>query len=67
MMKKYTKPEIEIVSFDIESAVMAAAVSEDSPEASPMLGSVTLSSAYIPTDIENRVWTNVDDENWTWE
>ena len=66
-MKKYIKPSIEIVSFDVKSPVMAYAESSISAEASPMPYSATISANYIPTDIENKVWTKVDDEDWNWE
>lgn len=66
-MKKYIKPSFEIVSFDVKSCVMAYAESSLSAEASPMSNLTTISSNYIPTDIENKVWTKIDGENWNWE
>ncbi len=66
-MKKYIKPLFEIVSFDVESPVMAPTESSLSAEASPMPNLTTISSNYIPTDIENKVWTKIDGENWNWE
>ena len=66
-MKKYIKPLIEIVSFDVESSVMAEITPEPTFMPADMSRGASLSANYIPTDIENKVWTKVDDENWNWD
>lgn len=68
-MKKYIKPEIEIVSFDVESAVMAAL---DDPTATQFPVAVienlsALNTQYIPESVDKKVWSTMDDENWNWE
>lgn len=64
-MKKYIKPEIEIISFQIESDVMV------NPTTAPMatVGATQIMSvgnAYIDSNLDNKAWTSVDGTNWNW-
>ena len=63
-MRKYIKPEIEIISFQIESDVMV------NPTTAPMatVGAtqiVSVGNTYIE-DLDNQAWTSVDGTNWNW-
>ncbi len=68
-MKKYIKPEIEIVKYDVESSVMApidgdintfAVASTASPDLSKNL------NKYIPDTVDGKAWSTLED-GWTWE
>ena len=67
-MKKYIKPIIEIISFDVNSFVMA-------PSPDPFAGTYSTQNIvseplndYIPQDIDRKVWSTLDDgENWNWQ
>ncbi len=63
-MKKYIKPEIEIISFEVKADVMV------NPTTAPMptVGAtqiVSVGNSYI-TDIDKQAWTSVDGTNWDW-
>ena len=66
-MRKYIKPEIEMIKFDVESSVMAAT---PTPMPGDMTRNVVISTNtnYIPESVDQKVWTTVEDgENWNWE
>lgn len=66
-MKKYIKPEIEIVSFDVESSVMAPEASTN-PLADETVDLSALNTQYIPDSVDKKVWATMDDgENWNWD
>ncbi len=66
-MKKYIKPEIEIVSFDVESSVMAPEASTK-PLADETVDLSALNTKYIPDSVDKKVWATMDDgENWNWD
>ena len=62
-MKKYIKPEIEIISFSIASSVMTS----PTPGA---LEHIISENTYehVPNDVDSKVWTEYGDEgDWNWE
>lgn len=68
-MRKYSKPEIEILKFSIDSKIMT-----ETPMPTPtvMPGSIVLSAndntMYAPEDVDKKVWAEYSDGNdWTWE
>lgn len=69
-MKKYNKPELEILRFDIESSVMAPTTSP-TPMPGVLKRDAVISDAtdYIPTEsVDQKVWTTIDEEeNWNWQ
>ena len=67
-MRKYTKPEIEIISFEVESSIMAAVATPTPVPAESTRSSVISSTQYVPDSVDKKVWATVDDgENWNWE
>lgn len=70
-MKKYIKPSIEIISFNVKSSVMAMATATPDPfagtYATQSITSEPLNNDYIPQDIDQKVWSSVDDGDWNWE
>lgn len=62
-MKKYIKPEIEKISFEVNSSVMT----EATPTPIPTLISAN-TYEHIPNSVDSKVWTEYgDDQNWNWE
>ena len=72
-MKKYVKPEMEIISFDVESAVMSPATATPTPMPYDPYSNATgvlsdLNTRYVPDSVDKKVWATMDDgENWNWD
>lgn len=71
-MKKYIKPEFNVVCFDVNSEVMTAPTATPSPTSAVMAKSSALVLStpytnYIPSTVEKKVWSSVDSFDWNWE
>ena len=66
-MKKYIKPEFEIIRFDVQSSIMNEAT--PTPTGAPVQPMISANTyEHIPESIDKKVWTKYgDDENWNWE
>ena len=64
-MRKYVKPELEFISFEVKADVMVDPVA--SPTAAPVTSYIISQSSmsYIE-EAENKAWTSVDGTDWTW-
>lgn len=62
-MRKYIKPELEVISFEVKADVMVNPTTAPTPE----VGATVLSvgNSYI-SEFENQAWTSVDGTNWNW-
>ncbi len=61
-MKKYTKPQLEVISFRVDSDVMTEA--ESTPI--PLISANTYE--HVPNDVDSKVWAEYgEDQNWNWE
>ena len=63
-MRKYIKPEIEIISFEVETDVMV----NPTIAPTPTVGAaqvVSVGNTYIQS-VDKQVWTSVDGTDWDW-
>ena len=61
-MRKYIKPELEFISFNVNTAVMNPTAS---PAPTAVASVVSVSNMYVDK-YSNKAWTSVDSEDWTW-
>ena len=69
-MKNYSKPEIEIIKFSVDSKIMSEL--EPMPTPTIMPSNVVLSAndnqMYAPEDVDKKVWAEYGEgTDWTWE
>ncbi len=64
-MRKYIKPELEIISFNIKADVMVNPTIAPTPTVGAVASVVSVGNTYIK-DVENQAWTSVDGTDWNW-
>lgn len=64
-MRKYVKPELEFISFEVEADIMV----NPSPAPTATVGEayiISQSSMSYIEEADNKAWTSVDGKNWNW-
>ena len=64
-MRKYIKPELDIISFKVKADVMSPTTIPVPTVGSYVSNAVSEGNTYIQ-EFSNRAWTSVDGKDWNW-
>lgn len=66
-MKRYIKPQLEIISFEVKADVMVNPTAVPTATAGAVVSNViSTGNMYIKDDFTNKAWTSVDGTDWSW-
>lgn len=65
-MRKYIKPELDIISFKVKADVMVNPTTIPTATVGAYVSNEVSDGNVFIQDFTNKAWTSVDGEDWTW-
>lgn len=67
-MRKYSKPEVEIIKFSVDSKIMTEPMPTPTIMPYGVIASANDTSMYAPQDVDQKVWAEYSEgTDWNWE